>query len=66
MGDVASAPRPTTAGVWPQLTLSAREDIWHGKNDHSLIRSYEPGEEWWCADELFFEVAGAPAAPSHP
>src|SRR5687768_15529620 len=34
---------------------------------HPLIRSYEPGEDWWwCyADELFFEVDGAPAAPSH-
>ncbi len=36
--------------------------------DHVLIRSYEPGEDWWwCyADEVAFEVAGAPPAPSHP
>ena len=34
---------------------------------HPLIRSYEPGENWWwCyADELGFDVPGAPAAPSH-
>ena len=34
---------------------------------HPLIRSYEPGEDWWyCyADELFFEVPGAPPAPSY-
>jgi uncharacterized UBP type Zn finger protein len=34
---------------------------------HPLIRSYEPGENWWwCyADDLAFEVDGAPAAPSH-
>jgi uncharacterized UBP type Zn finger protein len=34
---------------------------------HPLIRSYEPGEDWfWCyTDELFFEVQDAPTAPSH-
>ena len=32
-----------------------------------LVRSYEPGEEWfWCfVDEVAFEVEGAPPAPSH-
>ena len=41
---------------------------WSARQDPPLIRSYEPGEEWWwCfADDLFFEVAGAPPAPSHP
>jgi hypothetical protein len=41
---------------------------WHSNPDHPLIRSYEPGEDWWwCyADELFFEVDGAPPSPSHP
>ena len=40
---------------------------WLGDSTHPLIRSYEPGEDWWwCyADELFFEVEGAPPAPSH-
>ena len=35
---------------------------------HPLIRSYEPGEDWyWCyPDELFFELEGAPPALSHP
>ena len=35
---------------------------------HPVIRSYEPGEEWyWCyADEVAFELEGAPPAPSHP
>ena len=35
---------------------------------HPVIRSYEPGENWWwCyADELMFDVAGAPPSPSHP
>lgn len=34
--------------------------------DHPLIRSAEPGEDWWwCyADNAFFEVAGAPPAPT--
>jgi uncharacterized UBP type Zn finger protein len=34
---------------------------------HPIIRSFEPGEDWWwCyADELFFEIPGAPPAPSH-
>jgi hypothetical protein len=41
---------------------------WHEHHDHPIIRSYEPGENWWwCyADELFFEVDDAPPAPSHP
>jgi hypothetical protein len=36
--------------------------------DHPLIRSFEPGEEWWWCyiDEVAFEVEGAPPAPSHP
>ena len=40
----------------------------HAHEDHPLIRSYEPGEDWWWCylDDLFFEVEGAPPAPSHP
>jgi uncharacterized UBP type Zn finger protein len=36
--------------------------------DHPIIRSYEPGEEWfWCyPDEMAFELEDAPPAPSHP
>jgi hypothetical protein len=36
-------------------------------NDHPLVRSFEPGEDWWWCyvDELSFDVPGAPAAPSH-
>lgn len=36
--------------------------------DHPIIRSYEPGEDWWyCyADELTFEIEGQEPAPSHP
>lgn len=35
---------------------------------HPVIRSYEPGEDWyWCyLDQLVFELQGAPPAPSHP
>ena len=34
---------------------------------HPLIRSFEPGEDWyWCyADDLFFEIPEAPPGPSH-
>jgi hypothetical protein len=40
---------------------------WNAHASHPIIRSYEPGEDWWwCyADDLFFEVQGAPLAPSH-
>jgi hypothetical protein len=33
-----------------------------------VVRSFEPGEEWfWCyVDELAFELEDAPPAPSHP
>lgn len=36
-------------------------------SSHPLIRSYEPGEDWWWCfvDELGFEVPDAPPAPSH-
>jgi Zn-finger in ubiquitin-hydrolases and other protein len=35
---------------------------------HPVVRSYEPGEDWyWCyPDQLMFELEGAPPAPSHP
>lgn len=39
---------------------------WHA-TQHPIIRSIEPGEDWWwCyADELFFETPSAPPAASH-
>jgi hypothetical protein len=35
---------------------------------HPIIRSYEPGEDWYYCylDDLMFEVENAPPAPSHP
>ena len=40
----------------------------HGHSDHPIIRSYEPGEDWWWCyvDNLLFDIEGAPPAPSHP
>lgn len=40
---------------------------WREHPDHPVIRSFEPGEDWWwCyADEFAFNVAGAPPAPSY-
>ena len=39
---------------------------WHG-TEHPLVRSFEPGEDWWwCyADEVGFMVPGAEPAPSY-
>jgi uncharacterized UBP type Zn finger protein len=39
---------------------------WH-LTSHPLVRSFEPGEDWWWCypDELRFEVPDAPPAPSH-
>ena len=36
--------------------------------DHPLIRSFEPGENWWWCyvDQVGFDVEGAPPARSHP
>lgn len=41
---------------------------WTDNKEHALIRSYEPGENWWYCyiDDLMFEVPGAPPSPSHP
>lgn len=41
---------------------------WHTHPDHPIIRSFEPGEEWyWCnVDELTFELEGGPPARAHP
>jgi hypothetical protein len=41
---------------------------WQARPDHPIIRSYEPGEDWWWCyvDQLSFDVAGAPPAPSRP
>ena len=40
----------------------------HRETDHPIVRSFEPGEEWfWCYhDEVGFELDDAPPAPSHP
>lgn len=42
--------------------------LWRSHDDHPLVRSYEPGEDWWgCYPEaLFFNIDGAPSSPSHP
>jgi len=39
----------------------------HRATGHPLIRSFEPGEDWWWCylDEQSFHVPGAPPAPSH-
>ncbi len=35
---------------------------------HPVIRSFEPGEDWYYCypDDLVFELDDAPTAPSHP
>lgn len=40
---------------------------WHEHRDHPLVRSFEPGEEWWWCypEELAFRVPGAAPAPSY-
>ena len=40
----------------------------HRETDHPIIRSFEPGEEWfWCyRDEVVFRLEDAPPGPSHP
>jgi len=38
------------------------------RDAHPLIRSFEPGEEWYYCylDDIAFELEDAPPAPSHP
>jgi uncharacterized UBP type Zn finger protein len=39
----------------------------HRTTAHPIVRSYEPGEEWFHCypDQLTFELQNAPTAPSH-
>jgi uncharacterized UBP type Zn finger protein len=38
------------------------------EHNHPVVRSFEPGENWWWCyeDEMGFEIEGAPPSPSHP
>ncbi|MGA8046190.1 MAG: UBP-type zinc finger domain-containing protein [Dermatophilaceae bacterium] len=40
---------------------------WHAHENHPLVRSFEPGENWWWCfpDHMRFEVEGAAPAPSY-
>ena len=40
---------------------------YRSSSSHPLVRSFEPGENWWSCyvDESVFIVSGAPPAPSH-
>ena len=57
-----ACPAVTSVAVTTRPTAT-RPRIGTQHADHPLIRSYEPGEDWWwCyADELFFEVEGRAA-----
>lgn len=37
-------------------------------SQHPIVRSYEPGEDWYFCypDDVVFEIDGAGPAPSHP
>ena len=39
----------------------------HANPEHPIIRSFEPGEDWWyCyADDFAFELEGQDPSPSH-
>ena len=40
---------------------------WLADHEHPIIRSFEPGEDWWYCyiDDLAFTVEGAPSF-AHP
>ena len=40
---------------------------WHSNAEHPIIRSFEPGDNWWwCySDNLAFDVPGTDPAPSY-
>lgn len=40
----------------------------HAEPDHPIVRSFEPGGDWWWCyrDEVAFEAPAAEPAPSHP
>lgn len=40
---------------------------WNAHQDHPVIRSFEPGEDWWWCypDDLVFRVPGAEPAPAY-
>ena len=67
-GDAAAAYRDTNrvscCDSSPNRHATAH---FHAQPEHALVRSYEPGEDWWWCyvDEELFNVEGAPPAPSH-
>lgn len=40
---------------------------WHANPQHYVMRSFEPGENWWWCyvDEITFDVPGSAPAPSY-
>ena len=40
---------------------------WRSHSDHPIVRSFEPGEDWWWCyeDDLLFDVPDADPAPSY-
>jgi hypothetical protein len=40
---------------------------WHSNAEHPIVRSFEPGDNWWwCySDNVAFDVPGADPAPSY-
>lgn len=40
---------------------------WRSNAEHPLVRSFEPGENWWWCypDNVAFDVPGADPAPSY-
>jgi hypothetical protein len=41
---------------------------WSADPTHCIIRSFEPGEDWWWSyiDKIIFEIEDAPPSLSHP
>ena len=40
---------------------------WRSHSDHPVVRSFEPGEDWWWCyeDDILFDVPDAAPAPSY-
>ena len=68
LGPPADLPGSAASSAAAHSSPGRHATAHHRASGHPVIRSFEPGEDWfYCyVDDVALEVPGAPPAPSHP